>query len=42
MGTQQLIREIEKLPITGRKVIIERVLKFFRDRENKKSNEKSS
>jgi len=42
MGTQQLIREIEKLPITRRKVIIERALKSIRDREIKNQMEKAA
>ena len=42
MGTQQLIREIEKLPITKRKIIIERALKSIRDRENKNQTGKAA
>jgi len=42
MGTQQLIREIEKLPITRRMAIIERTLKSMREREYKNQMEKAS
>ena len=41
MGTQQLIREIEKLPTTKKLVIIERTLKSMRERENKNQMEKA-
>lgn len=42
MGTQQLIREIKKLPISKRMVIIERTLKSIRERESKNQMEKAA
>lgn len=42
MGTQQLIKEIKKLPISKRMIIIERTLKSIRERENKNQMEKAA
>lgn len=36
MGTQEILREIEKLPIQKRMVIIERTLRSIRERRVKK------
>ena len=40
MGTKELIEEIEKLPLSKRKIIIEQVMKSIRenDRKNTLSN----
>lgn len=40
MGTKELIKEIEKLPLSQRKIVIEQVMKSIRenDRNNTLSN----
>ena len=41
MGTKELIKEIERLPINKRMFVIERTLKSIRDSELKKKMEKA-
>ncbi len=41
MGTKELIKEIQQLPINKRMLVIERTLKFIRESELKKKMEKA-